>query len=72
MMMVPMMVMMTMPTVMAMPPSRLGRHRLDIFLNGRGGAGIAQRQRVGTLGRRGENEHCANGGKAQNFRHLHM
>jgi hypothetical protein len=70
--MVPMVVMMTMPAVMTMPPSHFCRHRPGVFLNGRGGAGIAQRQRVGTLGWRGENEHCANGGKAQNFRHLHV
>ena len=64
---VPAMVMM-----MAVSPSHLGRRRLDIFLDGRGGAGIAQRQRVGPLSRRRDSEQCANGGKAQNFRHLHV
>jgi len=72
MMMVPMVVMMAMPAVMAMPPAHLCRLRLDVFLHGRSSAGIAERQRVGTFGRRDENEHCANGGKAQNFRHLHV
>jgi hypothetical protein len=66
------MVVMTMPAMMAMPPSRFRRLRLDILLDGRGSAGIAQRQRVGALDRRGESEHGANGGKPQNFRHLHM
>ena len=70
-MMVATMVMMTMPAMMAVPPSRLCRLRLDILLDGRGSAGIAQRQRVGALDRRGESEHGANGGKPQNFRHLH-
>ena len=68
-MMVPMV--MTMPA-MAMPPSHLGRLGLDIFLNGRGRAGIAERQRIGAPGRSSESEHDANGGKPQNFRHLHV
>lgn len=72
MMMMPTVVMMTMPTMMAMPPSRLCRLRPDILLDGRGSAGIAERQRVSALGRSGYNEHGANGGKPQNFRHLHV
>jgi hypothetical protein len=72
MMMVPMVMMMTMPTMVAMPPSHRGRRRLDILLHGRSSTGIAERQRVRPLRRRGENEHCADGGKPQNFRHLHM
>ena len=71
MMMMPTVVMMTMPAMMAMPPSRLCRLRPDVFLDGRGSAGVAERQRVGTLDRRGQSEHGANGGKPQNFRHLH-
>ena len=71
MMMMPTMVMMTMPAMMAMPPSRLCRLRPDIFLDVRGSTGVAERQRVGTLDRRGKSEHGANGGKPQNFRHLH-
>jgi hypothetical protein len=66
--MVPAMVMMVTVT----PPTHFRRRRLDVVLDGRGGAGIAQRKRVGALGRRGDSEHCANGGKPQNFRHLHM
>ena len=72
MVVVPVVVMMTMPAMMAMPPSRLCRLGLDVFLNGRSSAGIAQRQRIGALDRRGKSEHGANGGKPQNFRHLHM
>jgi hypothetical protein len=65
-------VMPAMVTMMAMMPSHLGRRRLDIFLHGRGSTGIAQRERAGALGRRGDSEQCANGSKAQNFRHLHV
>ena len=72
MMMVTTMVMMTMPAMMPMLPSRFRRLRFDILLDSRGSAGITQRQRVGALDRRGESEHGANGGKPQNFRHLHM
>ena len=72
MMTVPAMVMVTMPAMMAMSPSRLCRLGLDILLDGGGSAGVAQRQRVSALGRSGYNEHGANGGKPQNFHHLHM
>lgn len=65
-------VMMTVPAMMAVPPSHFGSHRLDIFLHGRSSTGIAERQRIGPLGRSSENQHCADGGKAQNFRHLHI
>ena len=61
-----------MPTVMAVvPPMHIRRRQPGIFLNRRRGAGIAERQRIGALGRRSEREHCANGGEAQNFRELH-
>jgi hypothetical protein len=61
-----------MPTVMAVVPPMYFRGRQPgIFLNRRRGAGIAERQRIGALGRRSEREHCANGGEAQNFRELH-
>ncbi|MBR1209501.1 hypothetical protein JQ641_02665 [Bradyrhizobium sp. JYMT SZCCT0180] len=72
MMMMPTVVVMTMPAMMAMSPSRLCRLGLDILLNGGGSAGVAQRQRVSALGWSGYNEHGAKGGKPQNFRHLHM
>lgn len=71
-MVMPPMVMMTMPAMMAMAPSCFGRLRPDILLDGRSSAGIAERQRAGALARRGYNEHGANGGKSQNFRHLHV
>jgi hypothetical protein len=61
-----------MPTVMAVVPPMYFRCRQPgIFLNRRGGAGIAERQRIGALGRCCEREHCANGGEPQNFRELH-
>jgi hypothetical protein len=64
----------TMPAVVVAvpPPSHLGGCRLGILLDRRGGAGIAERQRLGALGRSGQEEQCANGGKPQNFRHLHV
>jgi hypothetical protein len=67
-----MVAMMMVPTMMAVPPSHFGCYRLGIFLHGRSRTGIAERQRIRPFGRRGENEHCADGGKAQNFRHLHV
>ena len=72
MMMMPTVVVMTMPTMMTMSPPRFCGLRPDILLDGGGSAGVAQRQRVSALGWSGYNEHGANGGKPQNFRHLHM
>ena len=70
-MMVPAMpMMMAVPAVM--PPVHFRRRLPGILLNRRGGAGIAERERVGALGRRGEREHGANGRQAQNFHDLHM
>lgn len=68
-MMVPAMpaMMMVMP-----PPTYLGGGRFGILPDRRSGAGIAERQRLGALGRSGQHEQCADGGKPQNFRHLHM
>jgi len=54
--------------VMMMPPVNFRRRRPDVFLNGRGGAGIAERHRIR---RRSKREQRANGSKAQNFRELH-
>jgi hypothetical protein len=71
MMVVVAVMMMTVPAMMAMPPTHFGYHRLGVLLHGRGRGGIAERQRVGALARRGDHEQCANGGKAQNFYHLH-
>ena len=62
-------VMVTMPAVppvmMAVSPMHCRGRRLGVLLNRRGGAGIAERQRVGALGRACEYEHCANGGEPQ-------
>jgi hypothetical protein len=58
------------PTVMMMtvPPMHFRGRQPGIFLNRRGGAGIAERQRVGALGRGCEREQRANGGEPENFR----
>ena len=73
MMMVAMMMVVAMPTVMMamMSPMHFRRRQFGVLLNRRGGAGIAERQRVGALGRRCERKHCANSGESQNFRKLH-
>jgi hypothetical protein len=57
-----------MMVMMMMPPVNFRRRQPGVFLNGRGGAGIAERHRIR---RRSEREQRANGGKAQNFRELH-
>ena len=64
MMMVP-----AVPTaVMAMmPPVHFRRRQLCVLLNRRGGAGIAERHRIGALGRRCEREQRADGGESQNL-----
>lgn len=65
--------MMVMMIVMAVVSPVHGRRRQPgIFLNGRGGAGIAERERICALGRGGEREQCANGRKPQNLRYLHV
>jgi len=73
MMMVAVMMVVAMPTVMMamMSPMHFRRRQFGVLLNRRGGAGIAERQRIGALGRRGERKHGANGGESQNFRKLH-
>ena len=62
-----------MPTVMmaVVPPMHFRCRQLGVFLNRRGGAGIAERQRIGALGWSCEREQRANGGEPQNFRELH-
>ena len=69
MMMVVMVTMPAVPTVMMVvamtPPMHFRGRRLRILLNRRGGAGIAQRQRIRAIGRSGEREHGANGGEPQ-------
>jgi hypothetical protein len=60
------------PTMMAvMPPMHFRGRRLRVFLHGRSGAGIAERQRTGALDWRREHEHRADGGEPQYFRELH-
>jgi hypothetical protein len=56
------------PMVVMVPPMNFRRRQPGIFLNGCGGAGIAERHGIG---RRSERKQRANGGKAQNFRELH-
>jgi len=51
--------------VAVMPPMRFGRLRFHILLHRRGGAGIAERQRLGALGRSGQNEQGGNGRKSK-------
>ena len=67
---VPTMVVVVMMAVMS--PVHFRCRRSGVFLNCRGGAGIAERQRIRALGRGGEREQCANGRKPQNFRNLHV
>jgi hypothetical protein len=59
------------PAMMTSPPD-FGGVRFGILLHCRSGAGIAERQRLRAFGRSGKNEQCADGGKPQNFRHLHL
>jgi len=72
MMVVAMMMVPAVPPMMVMvPPMHFRGRQPCVFLNRRGGAGIAERQRVGALGRRCERKHCANGGEPHHFRELH-
>ena len=65
--------MMTMPAVppvmmvmvMTVPPIHFRRRQLRVVLHRRGGTGIAQRQRIGAIGRSGKREHRADGGEPQ-------
>jgi hypothetical protein len=57
--------------MMTVPPMHFRGREPGIFLNRRGGAGIAERQRVGALGWSCEREQRANGGEPQNFSELH-
>ena len=71
-MVVAMMMVPAMPTVMAVvPPMHFRGRQPGIFLNRRGGAGIAERQRIGALGRSCEREQRADSCESQNFRELH-
>ena len=55
-----------MPTVM--PPMHFRGRQPGVLLNRRGGAGIAERQRIGALGWSREREQRTNGGEPKNFR----
>lgn len=75
-----MVVMMTMPAVppvmmvvaMTVPPVHFRGRQLGVFLNRRSGAGIAERHRIGALGRACQREHRANGSEPQYLRELHQ
>ena len=54
-----------------MVPTHLGGHLLRTVLDRGGSAGIAQRHRLGALRRSSQDEQCADGSKAQNFRYAH-
>ena len=57
------------PTVMAVvPPMHFRGRQLRVLLNRRGGAGIAERQRIGALGWSCEHEQRTNGGEPKNLR----
>lgn len=75
-----MMVVPAMPAVMTMEtmvvvmasPMNFRRLRPGVLLDRGRGAGIAERQRAGPLGRSGESEQRANSRKSQNFHYLHV
>ena len=68
-MVVAMMMVPAMPTVMAVvPPMHFRCRHPGVLLNRRGGAGIAERQRIGALGWSCECEQRANGGERKSFR----
>jgi hypothetical protein len=58
------------PVVVVMPTHL--QSLLRTILNRCGGTGAAQRHGLSPLGGSSQNEQCANGGKPQNFRHLHL
>jgi hypothetical protein len=59
------------PMMVMMPPMHFRGRQPGVLLNRRGGGGIAERHRIGALGRCCKREQCANGGQPQNFRELH-
>ncbi|WP_342804308.1 hypothetical protein [Bradyrhizobium sp. CSA112] len=68
----PMMMVVIAVMVAVMSPMHLRRRQPGILLNRRGGAGIAERQRIGTLGRSGKRQQGANGRKPKNLHYLHI
>ena len=59
------------PMMVMMPPMHFRGRRPGVILNRRGGAGIAERQRIGAFRWSGERRQRTNGGESQNFRELH-
>ena len=59
------------PMMVTMPPMHFRGRQPGVVLNRRGGAGIAERQRIGALGWRCEREQRADSCESQNFRELH-
>jgi hypothetical protein len=59
------------PMMVTMPPMHFRGRQPGVVLNRRGGAGIAERQRIGALGWSCERQQCANGGEPKNFRERH-
>ncbi|MEH2623709.1 hypothetical protein V1292_001764 [Bradyrhizobium sp. AZCC 1719] len=58
--------------VMVMSPMHFRRRQPGILLNRCGGAGIAERQRIGALGRSGKRQQGTNGRKPKNLHYLHI
>jgi hypothetical protein len=56
------------PMMVMMPPMHFRGRQPGVVLNRRGGAGIAERQRIGAFGWGCERQQRANGGEPQNFR----
>jgi hypothetical protein len=71
MMVVAMMVPAMPPMMVMVSPMNFRRRQPGIFLNRRGGAGIAERQRIGALSWRCKRKQRADGSESQNFRELH-
>ena len=59
------------PMVVTMPPMHFRGRQPGVVLNRSGGAGIAERQRIGALGWSCERQQRANGCEPHNFRELH-
>ena len=56
------------PMMVMMPPMHFRWRQPGVLLNRRGGAGIAERHRIGALGGSCEREQRADGGEPKNFR----
>jgi hypothetical protein len=56
------------PMMVMMPPMHFRGRQSGVVLNRSGGAGIAERHRIGALGGGCERQQRANGGEPKNFR----